>query len=57
MCPLRLTTEYSSSPESNVSTLTLPCFLVLVFPPDKMADILRAALAFSVITSFFIRNG
>ncbi len=57
MWPLRLTTEYSSSPEVNVRTLTLPCFLVLVFPPDNMADILRAALAFSVITSFLIRNG
>ena len=54
MCPLRLTTLYSSPPVSKDMTVTPPDVLEREFPSDRIVEILLAALAFSVIISFLI---
>ena len=54
MCPLRLTTSYSSPPDSKDITVTPPEVEEWDFPSERMVEILLAAFAFSVIISFFI---
>ena len=54
MCPLRLITKYSSPLVVNVMTLAPFILVDLDLPSERMVDILLAAFAFSVITSFFI---
>ena len=54
MCPLRLTTLYSSPPASKDITVTPPLVAEWDWPSDRMVEILLAALDFSVIISFLI---
>ena len=54
MCPRRDTTSYSSPPVSKDITVTPPEEDDLDVPSERIVEILRAALAFSVIISFFI---